>query len=68
MLIKNNEHFHFDKVIFADMFLSKNKAKTDKIRELIKNQKIEISLIQENMKNYKEFTSSISLLQTLKSC
>lgn len=42
MLVKNNDHFHFDKLIYADMFLSKNKRKTDRIRELIKNQKIEI--------------------------
>jgi hypothetical protein len=39
MLIKNNNHFKFDKVIYADMFLYKNKKETDKIREMISKQK-----------------------------
>lgn len=43
--MKNNNTFKFDKVIYADMFLYKNKEKTNKIRELIKKLKAEIKLI-----------------------
>eukprot|EP00347_Sterkiella_histriomuscorum_P010153 403377401 len=53
--IKNNSLFKFDKVIYADMFLFKNRERTEMMRNQIQQTKDKIKQLNENLKIYESF-------------
>jgi hypothetical protein len=48
-IVKKNTFFQFDKVIYADMFLHKNRSMTMKVREKVKMMKERIKEINNNL-------------------
>ncbi len=67
-LEKSNNFFQFDKVIYADMFLSENREKTMQVRQQVQKWKHQIKVLKETIKTYQKFNGGCSLSDTLNNC
>lgn len=66
-LVKNNKVFKFEKVIYADAFMHKNKRSTKQMRKELQNTKEKVKLLTENLKVFENFTLSKTEGEELKS-
>jgi hypothetical protein len=65
---KSNNYFQFDKVIYADMFLSENREKTIQMRQQVQKWKQQIKALKETIKTYEKFNGGCSLFDTINNC
>ncbi|TNV86827.1 hypothetical protein FGO68_gene17503 [Halteria grandinella] len=69
-VVKCHDHFSFDKVIYADMFLYKNNERASQIREDIEKMKVQAKRITEELRQFQSYNndSHLSLVKQFQNC
>ena len=65
-MVKNNKKFEFEKVIYADKFLIKNKNKDRELNEKIEKLREKQKTIKEKLNDFNDYHKGLSIFEIIK--